>query len=729
MTMIYSTNFSIVPYGYRYPQGIFNGKKTYKYSNLKIGEYETIKGLINLPCAFDIETTTFEDTRQLRSCMYVWQFAIEQTVYMGRTWIDFQKFIAKLNKKFQLSKNKKLVVYVHNLSYEFGFMRKWFKINKVFAINSRRPLYVEFKNIIFKCSWLLSGLSLENLAKTYCGKENQKLKGDLAYTKIRHSSTLLYYHEICYCVNDTTIVTEYIQKMIDKWGDISKIPLTKTSEVRLFCRNACLYKNKKHQQNIQYKSLMEELILSPNEYRMLRRAYTGGFTHANSFSVNKLLKDIDSFDFCSSYPAVMCSEFFPMSRGTLIKKPSKEEIKYHLRKHCCLLNIRFKNIQDKFFFEHYLSESKCFYKNGVPLCKIKNTKEHEYKIINNGRVVYAEYLETTITEIDWQIINKCYTWDSIEFGRLIWYEKGYLPKQIIESVLEFYNKKTELKDIVGMEDIYLCNKEMVNSTYGMMVTNILHTIYGYDDEWLDPKTPDLNTEIEKYNNDKKRFLFYPWGVWIVKYATRNLWSGIFHMSKDYHYSDTDSLKISNSYLYNDYFTKYNTDIVKKIHKCLEYYNIPIEKASPKTKKGLCKPLGIWEHDGDYYRFKTLGAKRYLTESVVDGYLCFKATVAGIPKKALSEYLCNKYNWDTEKIFDAFNNELEVPKGLAGKKLISYIDHPMKSLEIDYRGVIGEINERCCVALTENSFTMNMSRDFMLFLNNLEFPKIDSISYL
>lgn len=100
----------------------------------------------NLPCSFDIETTSFYESStgviytnkeyknlknqvqgEKRAVMYVWQFAICDDVIYGRTWQEFISFCDRLHNFLDLENNY-LVVYVHNLSYEFQFMCKWFMV-------------------------------------------------------------------------------------------------------------------------------------------------------------------------------------------------------------------------------------------------------------------------------------------------------------------------------------------------------------------------------------------------------------------------------------------------------------------------------------------------------------------------------------------------------------------------------------------------------------------------
>ena len=66
---------------------------------------------------------------------------------------------------------------------------------------------------------------------------------------------------------------------------------------------------------------MNELIIPDLEcYNILKEGFAGGFTHASYLWVGRNIKGkIDSFDFTSSYPAVMLSEKYPMGKCTRIE--------------------------------------------------------------------------------------------------------------------------------------------------------------------------------------------------------------------------------------------------------------------------------------------------------------------------------------------------------------------------------------------------------------------------
>ena len=77
------------------------------------------KNYINLVCAFDIETTRIKEIEQ--SVMYVWQFQVDENeTVIGRTWREFEYFMRAITS--DLEDMEYIVVYVHNLSFEFQFL-------------------------------------------------------------------------------------------------------------------------------------------------------------------------------------------------------------------------------------------------------------------------------------------------------------------------------------------------------------------------------------------------------------------------------------------------------------------------------------------------------------------------------------------------------------------------------------------------------------------------------
>ena len=237
---------------------------------------------------------------------YVWQFGINGYVIVGRTWDEFTTMCNTIAQTLELSTNKKLIVYIHNLSYEFQFLRTLFEWEKVFSIDLRKPLYATTTiGIEFRCSYLLSGYNLAKLGEQLQTYKCAKMVGDLDYTKIRHAQTELTPKELLYCVNDIKVVMNYIQEQLEQNKLITRLPLTKTGYVRKHCRKAMLSKkvNAKTSRNWQCINLIQSLTISGlHEFNMLQRAFSGGFTHGNANHIDEICKDVASYDFTSSYP-------------------------------------------------------------------------------------------------------------------------------------------------------------------------------------------------------------------------------------------------------------------------------------------------------------------------------------------------------------------------------------------------------------------------------------------
>lgn len=652
---------------------------------------------INLASSFDIETSSFYDEhKQKTAIMYIWQFAINDIVILGRTWEDFIKLLNEIHIFYNTNRNIHFVCYIHNLSYEFQFMRKWIEWQDIFATDERKPLYCVSKDgIEFRCSYRLSGYSLATLAKNLTRHTIKKLVGDLDYSLVRTSITPIDNNELQYCINDVLIVTAYINECIEDYGNVAEIPLTQTGKVRRYVRANCI-------SNDNYKYLMKKLTLSSMEYLQLRKAFQGGFTHANSMYSTLKCYDVTSYDFTSSYPTVMLSEKFPMSKSRYIGNCTIEQFEYYRKNYCCMFDLKLENVVSKVRFENVISFSKCF-------------RIEDY-VLNNGRVFSAKMLITTITENDFETISKFYNYSNVEIHNLYIYTKEYLPKPFILAILRLYNDKTQLKGVSGKEVEYLHSKEMLNSCYGMTVTDLLNNEYLYDNqnEWSTKET-NIDKAIDKYNKDRNRFLFYVWGVWVTAYARRNLFSGIYECKEDYIYSDTDSIKIFNAKKHLDYINKYNVMIEHKLKAMCDYYKIDFNLCKPKTIDGKEKMLGVWDFDGHYQCFKSLGAKRYLTEND-NGEISM--TVAGVNKKVALPYLIKKYKTN-EKVFDSFSNTLVIPKDYSGKKTLTYIDIEKKGVCKDYLGNYAEYNEKSFIHMENAEYNLNIASDYLDFIFRLK----------
>lgn len=679
----------------------------------------------NIPCSFDIETTSFyirenDETEELKkqAIMYIWQFGINGYTIIGRTWFEFGEFINALVNYAKLSTNCRLLIYVHNLSFEFQFIKNWFKWDKVFSMKKRRPVTAISGGLEFRCSYYLSNYNLaylgSNLLQRY--KVN-KLVGNLDYNLVRHSKTPLTQDEIDYAVNDVRVVMAYIQEKIEDEDGITNIPLTNTGYVRRHCREKCfgIFKNATQddiRNGLNYKAVIKSLnVSSYEEYQQLQNAFMGGFTHANINYVNKTLENVDgNKDIASSYPRQLVLNYFPKSSSIYIGKVSSpSQLEFYLKHYCCLFDIYIENIRPLVTFENILSVSRCKF--------LDTNIEH---VANNGRLVsYAGCLKTTVTELDYENLMKFYDWDGIYITNLRIYERGYLPTPLVKSILEFYEIKTSKKDVEGHETEYMVSKNMINSIFGMIVTDIIRDEFDFDSAigWT-VEQPDGEESITYYNKNFNRFLFYPWGVWVTAHARNALFDAIYELGDDYIYADTDCVKYFNKEKHEKYFERVNAKIKAEAIKSSVMHNIPLEYYIPKTKKGQEKLIGIWEDDYGYKKFKTIGAKRYLFTTIDEnGEEKLGMTVAGVNKRTAIPYLLKTYK-DIDSVFTIFEDGMFIPSDSSGKLTHTYIDDVQSGFIVDYLGKKAEYYEKSSTHLEPASFTMSMTEQYLKLIEGV-----------
>jgi hypothetical protein len=235
---------------------------------------------------FDIETTSYlildgkvynnldylkfsgeeKDNSIKCSCMYIWMFGINDIVYYGRTWNELKDFLRLIDNNI----NELKYVYVHNLAFEFQFLKSNFHFKEVTARKSRQVMNATMRdfNIQFRCSYLLSNCKLEYVPKVFNLNVEKKV-GDLDYNKLRHSKTLLTDKEMGYCEYDCLVLYEYIKKEREEYKDIKHIPLTSTGKVRRELKELV-------QKDYRYKRLMYKAInTDPHVYNMLLDAFFG----------------------------------------------------------------------------------------------------------------------------------------------------------------------------------------------------------------------------------------------------------------------------------------------------------------------------------------------------------------------------------------------------------------------------------------------------------------------
>lgn len=197
--------------------------------------------ILDCICAFDIESTNLDDIEQ--AVMYIWQFQIdEELTVFGRSWEEFDNFIRNIIKALPVGCN--LVVYVHNLSYEFSFLKGIyeFRPEEVFAVQRRKVVRCDmYDRIEFRCSYKLSNMSLRDFTKKY-GVKHVKLS-DYDYRIPLFPWSQLTIEQLRYCQNDVLGLVEAIRALlIFEKDNLITVPLTSTGFVRRECKKI-MYEN------------------------------------------------------------------------------------------------------------------------------------------------------------------------------------------------------------------------------------------------------------------------------------------------------------------------------------------------------------------------------------------------------------------------------------------------------------------------------------------------------
>lgn len=102
----------------------------------------------------------------------------------------------------------------------------------------------------------------------------------------------------------------------------------------------------------------------------------------------------------------------------------------------------------------------------IPYISLSRCQAVDFRL-DNGRILEAEYIEISLTEIDLQIILDQYSFDFMGVMSMMVAQKDLLPEPYRMVIQDYYNKKTALKgdDSEDGKYIYMKSKNMLNSVY------------------------------------------------------------------------------------------------------------------------------------------------------------------------------------------------------------------------------------------------------------------------
>lgn len=529
------------------------------------------------------------------SLPYIFMFGVEDTVYYGRNFRDLEMVFRKISDSYV---NK--VIWIHNLSFEMFYLLDIFKnytIENMVARDILKPIsfYVKELNLTFRCSYMLTNMTLETSAEEY-GTVFKK-SGDLDYNLARGSTTYLNETELGYCEFDILSLHSVIKHFRDQYKHIACIPLTSTGEVRVELREKLDY--------YYFVNKPWKLVPPKDIYLKLMATFAGGYTHANALNANRIIHDVNSYDIASSYPAVMLLEKYPT---TPFKRYTEERYKKLKRTHAFIFLIHFNSVSSK-YYTNYISHSKIF------------DQDEKTLTVDNGRVAAGKDFKMWLTDVDLEIIEECYECD-YEFIEIYGSYKDYLDVRIIKYILELYNFKTTLKNIPEKDEIYRRSKSRINALFGMSVSNPLHNsaTFTIKDGWKKVNYKDddefdkfVNETLQKQKKSYSNIFFFAVGVFITSYARKNVLMQALKIDRDLIYIDTDSIKCRGDH--QDIFDAYNASIEEKYKDCVKAFRgaIKIEDFAPFDSKGVRRPIGYFEKENDkpIKNFITLGAKKIL----------------------------------------------------------------------------------------------------------------------
>lgn len=673
------------------------------------------RSYLDLICAFDIETTNIEKYKQ--NIMYVWQFQLGlTTTIIGRTWDQFLQLLQYI--KSLLPEDVWLCIFDHNLSYEFTYFKGIYAFNEeeVFPIRPRHVLKCDMMDKYeFRCSYMHSNMSLgqytEKMRVTHVKQDEAHLligNKKFSYKKKRYPWTRIEKHEYPYIINDVLGLVEAVTTDMQSDNDtISSFPLTSTGYIRREVKRAM--------QDIRYNQIVP-ILPDLNIINLLEDAFRGGDTHANRWFSGHTVKDAKGVDRSSSYPDTECNRPMPMSKWIKVSKECLTTDKlYDLIDHkkavifrCDMFNVKMK---DDHFPNPYIAKAKCTSLHGA--------------VEDNGRVLSADYLTTALCDLDYKIIDEIYDFD-IVITDMYFCRYGMLPDEYTGVIKKLYRDKTELKNVAGQEIFYTKQKNKLNSVYGMSAQHVLRVIWKYMRQSRSETAKRKGGfDIDRSMSDDEQlskayrtaFSSYAWGVYTTAWARYELYLGqkiVYNTPGCYLlYWDTDSLK----FVGDPDFTEYNNEKVKQS---------TLHNAFAKDPDGVMHFMGVFEPDGEYIEFKTLGAKKYIYTSLDkdkktgEEKINLHTTIAGVSKKAGAEELIEKSKIENKSVFDLFSDGFCFKK--AGGLDATYNDLE-KPMIVKLQGHELKITDN--VYLEDGEYTLGITDDYETILEYYSMKLIDA----
>lgn len=652
--------------------------------------------IYNMVCTFDTESTTIESEEKDYAFTYIWGFNFGGYLIVGRYYEELVIFLKRIEELFNFNPKDKIIIFVHNLSYDFQFfyqfLRDAFEDFSIFATDKRKILKANIGNFEWRCSYKLTNMSLDRWCKKEVGVTYNKLTGTMDYKKIIYPDENLKRNDFRYFIGDLISHWDCLNhKLLNEDNNFKTLPLTSTGYVREYTKEKTIHDYK-------YRYYMSQMTLNVGAYNMINLVKVGGDTHANRFYQGQLIeRDCLSEDIKSSYPYAECCDPVPVSNFMLYGKvESMKELNYICEDFCCMFYIYFEEIEIKPYNPLSI----------ISISKILNNKKNdknrcEIEIVDNGRLIKGKKVILAVTDVRWKHIQDNYNFRGVKVWNVYIAEHGLIPYEYRKCVFEMFTEKCKLEKVKGtdLEYQYDKYKNLLNSTYGMCLSEIVHPEIVLNDVdapevWDTIMTKSAEEQIDKYNKKWDRHLYYAWGVWIVDNARSNLYELISCCGTPL-YWDTDSCKG-----YDWDMEKLKAFNQKRINRLKELGFNPVVE-------GKYYPFGGAELDGTYKKFKSLGSKKY---AYLDENGELHTTIAGVSKKGAKAL----------KTIDNFKVGFKFDSEYAGQ-CAKYNDEGFHFLTTA-KGHKFETASN--IALVDTDYTLNASDDYLAKANFTIYERIN-----
>jgi hypothetical protein len=602
---------------------------------------------------FEAEPEQFEVGWVYQWAVCIWNRKDRPVIVYGRKPTQMMQVFLHISEVLQLDKETEALVYFHNFSYDYQYLKRYIRETLNFAGSAKfEPAadssssalaqmlatgahkIIQYKTnsgITFRCSYRLSNASLDFWSREMVFTKHKKLVGAVNYQAVHYQDSPLFKDDWRYMFYDVLVDAECIDKVLTQDKDsLARIPLTSTGYVRRDTR-------KRYKKDKTALKEFRRCRMSEASFKVIRASQFGGYTHASRFKHGQTVKGtIGHRDMRSFYPSIQRMKgkvVFPV--GKFIKyavKPDKALTKrmFNDKAHCYIYVIWVKNVK---------------LKDGIPFPTISEYQAERNKagtvtiVSDNGRVLetIGDGVILTLTDLDTKMMFHLYNIKEYQVLEAWRSRAGYLPAWLTDTVDQYYHDKAHYKALTKKEEsstyeaMLMKSKNRLNGIYGMTATCPVRESWIEDEETGEWKAKPVNVaeELDKFYSNKKNFMWLQWGSWTTAWSRYLLltYAEIIGWDRCL-YCDTDSM-----------FYISSPELEAKLDKICEKNEQEAIKngAYIQTEDGKTVTYNSFDPEKDHLKiteFRALHSKCYAF--IVDGKL--KSTIAGVNAKYRDEEL-------------------------------------------------------------------------------------------